>query len=114
MKSIRRLMLIVILLLLGGAIYYAWVSFPIMTGFSAKQMCTCMFVSGREQQDIESNELAFFPLSIVKNVVSLKDSSVTSTVLGMAKKIAIYRKGIGYITCFGIIFLEVKAACLLQ
>lgn len=94
-KTIRRLMLIVILLLLGGAIYYAWISFPVMTGFSAKQMCTCMFVSGRDQKDIESNELAFFPLSFVKNEVNLQDSSVTSAILGMATKKAIYREGIG-------------------
>ncbi len=94
-KTIRRIMWIIIFFALAFGIYYAWISFPIMTGFSAKQMCTCMFVSGRGQKDIESNELAFFPLSVVKNKVNLQDSSVTSTVLGMAKKKAIYRKGIG-------------------
>ncbi len=76
-------------------IYYAWVSFPIMTGFAAKQLCTCTFVSGREQKDIEANELGFFPLSFVKNVIDRKDSSVTSTILGLAKKKAIYREGVG-------------------
>ena len=88
-------MWIIIFFALAFAIYYAWISFPIMTGFSAKQMCTCMFVSGRDQKDIESNELAFFPISIVKNEVNLQGSSVTSTVLGMAKKKAVYREGIG-------------------
>ncbi|MDQ6889742.1 MAG: serine hydrolase, partial [Bacteroidota bacterium] len=83
------------LLILTAIIYYAWVSLPIMTGFSAKQMCTCTFVSGRDQKDIESNELGFFPLGIVKNVINIEDSSVTSSVLGLAKKRAIYRKGIG-------------------
>lgn len=76
-------------------IYYAWVSFPIMTGFAAKQLCTCTFVSGRDQKDIEANELGFFPISFVKNVIDFKDSSVSSTILGLAKKKAIYRKGIG-------------------
>ncbi len=94
-KPILRTMWIVILLVLALIIRYAWISFPVMTGFAAKQMCTCMFVSGRDQHDIESNELGFFPVSLVKNTVSPKDSSVTSTVLGVAKKKAIYRKGIG-------------------
>lgn len=76
-------------------IYYAWVSFPIMTGFAAKQLCTCTFVSGRDQKDIEANELGFFPIRFVKNEVNLQDSSVTSSLLGMAKKKAIYREGIG-------------------
>ncbi len=85
----------VILLALILIIYYAWISVPIMTGFAAKQMCTCMFVSGRDQKDIESNELGFFPVRFVKNVVNLRDSSVTSTVLGIAKKKAFYRSQIG-------------------
>lgn len=85
----------IILLVVVLIIYYAWISFPIMTGFAAKQLCTCTFVSGRDQKDIESNELGFFPLKFVKNVVNLQDSSVTSTILGMAKKVAFYRKGIG-------------------
>ena len=85
----------VIALILVFVFYYAWVSLPIMTGFSAKQMCTCMFVSGRDQKDIEANELGFFPLSFVKNNVNPGDSSVTSSVLGLARKKAIYREGIG-------------------
>ncbi len=87
--------LAVVLFVLIFIIYYAWISFPVMTGFSAKQMCTCMFVSGREQKDIEANELGFFPVSLVKSQVDLKDSSVTSFILGLAKKKAIYREGIG-------------------
>ena len=85
----------IVLIALVCIIYYGWVSFPIMTGFSAKQMCTCLFVSGREQKDIEANELGFFPIRFVKNEVNLHASSVTSSLLGMAKKTAIYRDGIG-------------------
>ncbi|MEO8108991.1 MAG: serine hydrolase [Ginsengibacter sp.] len=94
-KIIRRMVLGIVLIALVCIIYYAWVSFPIMTGFAAKQLCTCTFVSGRDQKDIEANELGFFPISFVKNIIDLKDSSVTSTILGMAKKKAIYRQGIG-------------------
>lgn len=89
-------MLVAVLLLVLLAItYYAWISFPIMTGFAAKQMCTLTFVAGREQEDIEANELGFFPVSLVKNVINFEDSSVTSTILGLAKKKAYFRKKIG-------------------
>lgn len=94
-KIFRRMFLAVLLLALLGVIYYAWISFPIMTGFAAKQMCTCTFVSGREQKDIEANELGFFPVSLVRNVINFEDSSVTSTILWLAKKKAYYRKKIG-------------------
>ena len=89
------MLLAVLLLALMGGIYYAWISCPIMTGFASKQLCTLTFVSGREQKDIEANELGFFPVSLVKNVINFEDSSVTSTILGLAKKKAYYRKQIG-------------------
>lgn len=76
-------------------IYYTWISFPIISGFNAKQMCTCIFVSGRTEISIDTSDLGEFPLNVATNTVNLKDSSVTSTVLGLAKKKAIYRKGIG-------------------
>ena len=94
-KIILRLLLLFMLLALAWVIHYAWVSFPIISGFSAKQMCTCMFVSGRNQKDIETNELADFPLNIAANKVNYQDSSVTSTVWGFATKKTIYRKGKG-------------------
>jgi CubicO group peptidase (beta-lactamase class C family) len=94
-KSFKRLLLVVILVVLMWGIRYAWISFPIISGFNSKQMCTCIFVSGRDQKDIEANELADFPLNITTNKVNYKDSSVTSTVWSFASKKTIYRRGIG-------------------
>ncbi len=65
----------IVLIALVCIIYYAWVSFPIMTGFAAKQLCTCMFVSGRDQKDIEANELGFFPISFVKNIIDQRTAN---------------------------------------
>lgn len=76
-------------------IHYAWISFPIISGYNAKQMCICVFVSGRDPKDIDTSDLGKFPLSIATNKVNFHDSSVTSTVWGMATKKVIYRKGIG-------------------
>ncbi len=94
-KIIRRLVLTIIALVLAGAVHYAWISFPVISGFNAKQMCSCVFVSGRDKASMDTSEFSDLPLSIATNEVDLKDSSVTSTVLGMAKKKAIYRKGLG-------------------
>jgi CubicO group peptidase (beta-lactamase class C family) len=94
-KNIRRLVLIVIIIALAWAVHYAWISFPIVSGYDAKQMCTCIFVSGRSQNDVEASDLSGFPFYLSSNKADYHDSSVTSTVWGMAKKKAIYRKGIG-------------------
>ncbi len=94
-KYLRRLLLVVILVAVVWGIRYAWVSFPIISGYNAKQMCTCVFVSGRDSKDIDTSDLGELPLSIATNKVDYGDSSVTSTVWGMAAKKAVYRSGIG-------------------
>jgi CubicO group peptidase (beta-lactamase class C family) len=94
-KIIRRLLVTVILIAFIWGIHYAWISFPIISGFDAKEMCTCVFVSGRDKRDMDTSEFADFPLSLARNEVNFRDSSVTSTVWGIAKKKAIYRKGTG-------------------
>ena len=82
-------------MLLVGILYYAWISFPIISGFDAKEMCTCVFVSGRDKEAVDTSEFARYPFSLGRNELNLQDSSVTTSVLGMARKKAIYRKDIG-------------------
>lgn len=94
-KIIFRSLLLIIIIALACAIHYAWVSFPIISGFDAKQVCSCVFVSHMNKQDIDTNEMAEFPFSLAKYKIDMNDSSVTATVWGMAKRKAIYRKNIG-------------------
>ncbi len=94
-KIIIYSLALVVVSSLVWAIHYAWVSFPIISGFGAKEMCSCMFVSGRSKTDMDTSEFAEIPYNLGKYEPDMKDSSVTGTVFGMAKKKAIYRKGIG-------------------
>jgi len=68
---------------------------PIITGFSAKMVSSCMELTNRSQQDIEENELSFFPLNLAKNVVNKEDNSVISTFFGFSPQKAVYREGLG-------------------
>ncbi len=89
-------MIIIISLLLASAIIrYLWISLPIISGFNAKQMCTCVFVSGRNKKDIEASDLGKFPLNMATNKINVGDASVTTTIFGLAKQKAIYREGLG-------------------
>ncbi len=94
-KIFRYSTLAILLVVLIWIIHYAWISFPIISGFGAKQKCSCMFVSARTQESIDANELAEFPFTLGKYKLNLADSSVTGSVWGMAKRKAIYRKGVG-------------------
>jgi CubicO group peptidase (beta-lactamase class C family) len=94
-KNILRIFLFIILAALFYGIYYAWQAVPIMTGYSAKNMCSCVMVAGREPENVLKNELGFSPIKLAKTEVSFEDSSATSTLFGLAKRKAIYRKGLG-------------------
>ncbi len=91
----KRVIWVVVLALLAYGIRYAWLSFPIMSGFTAKNMCSCVFVAGRADSSVEAEELGDFPLSLANYSIDRASGSVTATVLGLAKKKAIYRKGFG-------------------
>ena len=94
-KIFIRLLLLTLLLVLGYGIYYAWVSFPIISGYSAKNACSCAFIQGRDKNSINNEELNSFPLSLGSIDIDLKDSSVTASVWGLAKRKAIFRPGFG-------------------
>lgn len=94
-KNIKRISLIILTLIIIYAIYYAWISLPIITGFDAKHVCSCIFVSGRDKAGIDTSEMGEAPFSLANNSINIQDSSVTSTIAGLAKKKAIYRKGLG-------------------
>lgn len=76
-------------------VHYCNVSFPIISGYGAKDVCSAVFISHRNPQDVIAQELGKFPLSLGSFKVNYQDSSVTGSVLGFATCKAIYRKGLG-------------------
>src|SRR5262245_14177379 len=94
LKILLRVIAAIILIVLIYAVHYTWVSFPIISGFGAKDLCSCMFVGNRSEEDVKKEELGAFPFTLGSYTVN-GDSSVTGSVWGMATQKAIYRKGIG-------------------
>src|SRR5215204_5737841 len=92
---IKKVLLLLVAIVIGYGIYYCWLSFPIISGGSAKIACSCAFIQGRTQESIEKEELGALPLSLGAIDISSRDSTVTATVLGMASRKAIYRDGLG-------------------
>jgi CubicO group peptidase (beta-lactamase class C family) len=92
---IRRIFLLIVVIALILVIRYCWISFPIATGFGAKIMCSGVFLAGRSEEDIKSQELRYLPLNLVNYKINYSDSSVTTSLIGVAKRKAIYRTGLG-------------------
>jgi CubicO group peptidase (beta-lactamase class C family) len=94
-RVFKRIVWLVIIIALGYGIRYCWLSFPIISGYGAKNMCSAVFVAGRNEEQERKQELGFFPMSLGTFTVDYKDSSVTGTVFGLGREKAIYRKGLG-------------------
>ena len=94
-KIFLRSLLTLIIIAIIYVVHYCWISFPILSGYGAKVMCSAVFVAGRDEQQVRQQELSFFPMKYGSFVVDYADSSVTGSVLGFAKRKAIYRSGLG-------------------
>ena len=95
LKKIGKIFLIILLIALAGGTWYAWKAFPAISGYGAKNMCSAIYLQHRSVADITKEDLGDFPLSIGTFTVNEKDSSVTGSVWGFAKRKAIYRKQVG-------------------
>lgn len=95
MKLVKKISWLLLLAVLVYGIRYAWVSFPIISGYTAKNMCSCVFLAQRNSASVAAEELGSFPLKLGSYSINYTDSSVTGKVWGFAKRKAIYRAGLG-------------------
>lgn len=94
-KKISLSVFLLLLLLLVVGIIYAWQAFPIISGYGAKNMASAVYLQHRKPADILKEDLGVFPFALASYTVNEKDSSVTGSVWGFAKRKAIYREGLG-------------------
>jgi len=109
-QTVKRILWSILILLTLGlsyGFYYINSLLPIITGYPAKFLCSAVFISGREQKEVEEMDLKFSFIQYTKNIVNLEDSSVTSSFL-WGKSKAIYRKGFGATLLRGIDEAELR------
>jgi CubicO group peptidase (beta-lactamase class C family) len=94
-KIFKKVIAVALILLLVFLIRYCWVSFPVITGYGAKVLCSAIFVAGRSEEAAKKEEVGFSPLHLANYSVNYKDSSVTCSVFGFSKRKAIFRNGLG-------------------
>ena len=98
MQIKKNLISIILLLLFIFIALFTWLSFtvfPAISGYGSKNLCSAVYLQHRKAADVIKEDLADFPLSLGSFRVNEKDSSVTGSVWGIAKRKTIYRKGMG-------------------
>lgn len=93
-KSIK-----ILLILCGLAIVYAvYANYPrlnIISGYSAKNMNSSVFLAGRDFEFTDKNDNNFSPIDIADDEIDYVSKSATASVYGLMKRKAIYREGLG-------------------
>ncbi len=92
---IKKLSISILAICILATVAYLWLALPILSGYGAKDLCSCAYVGKRSEKEIIKSDLSNFPLSLGSFHLDLKDSSATGSVFGLASKKAIYRKGLG-------------------
>lgn len=86
------------LLVLFGVLIAAFLYYPrldLITGFVAKNVCSCTFEAGRDLRSIEEGDNGFEPVSYANSNIAHDEKWVTSTFLGLKERKAAYFEGIG-------------------
>jgi CubicO group peptidase (beta-lactamase class C family) len=109
----KRIIWTVVLAVLIAAFLYVGITFgpylkelPIGAGCRAKILCSSVFVSGREPNEVIEEDLSFHPLlDLIRTKVDYENKEVTASLFGMGifQKKAVYHEDLG-----GILLQEVK------
>ncbi|HLN19474.1 MAG TPA: serine hydrolase [Bacteroidales bacterium] len=92
-KILYGILILFCSILLAASIYINSLM-PIITGYAAKNLCSGVFISGRDQKEMEAADLNFSFIKFNRNVVDFENKSVVSRFLWGRSK-AIYREGFG-------------------
>ena len=95
MRRITKKIILIVILLLGYIIITYYPRLTIVTGFSAKSVASGMFFANRSQESIEEGDNDFSLLPLSKNQVTLKDRTVSSSIIGLKDRKAVFMDGLG-------------------
>lgn len=95
MKKILKisLLILIVALVAVGFVYYPRLN--LITGFAAKNTCSCAFISERSAARIAAEDNGFEPVSWAESKIYPEALSATSKVFGLKKRKAVYKEGIG-------------------
>ncbi len=94
-KFLLRTALVLLIILIAVFVWLSFTVFPAISGYGSKNLCSAVYLQHRQPADVIREDLGDFPISLGTFTVNEKDSSVTGSVFGLAKRKTIYRKGLG-------------------
>ncbi|PCI11804.1 MAG: serine hydrolase [Flavobacteriaceae bacterium] len=95
MKKFLKVFFLLLLLGVFYAIYLNYSRLDIITGFSSKSTTSVLFLADRSFESVEKEDNNFPPINWADLKVDTSKKSTFATVMGIKKRTAIYREGLG-------------------
>ncbi len=95
MKKIIKFIALVAVL---ATVYVVYANYPrlnIISGYSAKNMNSSVFLAGRTSEITDTQDNSFSPIALADEEVDNDAKSIIASVYGLMKRKAIYREGLG-------------------
>jgi len=92
-KALKILGIIILLVVIVVAFNYSRLN--IISGYSAKNMSSSVFVAGRAAAFTDSTDNGFTPINIARDFVDKQEKYASASVFGLMERKAVYRKGLG-------------------
>ncbi|QNM85075.1 serine hydrolase [Polaribacter pectinis] len=94
MKIFKRILLLLAVFILI-AVIYNYPKLNMLSGYSAKNTASSVFLSERTLEFTDTTDNNFSPVNLATDKVDLEKQFATSSALGLLTRKAIYRKGLG-------------------
>ena len=91
----KRLILIGLGILLFSFFAYTLPRLPIITGYVAKEVCSCTFVAERDIERTKNEDVGYFPVNLASFSVDYEAKTVRSHIFWLSSETAVYRPNLG-------------------
>ncbi len=83
------------MLSVAGYFTYLKPSLQVVNGYAAKNLCSCVFIAGIEEDVVKETDLGFSFIKLATTKVDYENQSATSNLWGLVPRKAVYREGLG-------------------
>jgi len=94
MKIIKRILLLLLVIILI-AVIYNYPKLNMLSGYSAKNIASSVFVANRSLEFTDKTDNNFSPVNLASDKVDVENKIAISSAFGLLTRKAVYRKGLG-------------------
>ncbi len=94
-KKILGFIFIGITVLITVAVFWNYPKLTILSGYSAKNMASSVFIGNRSVEFTDNHDNNFAPVHLAEDEVDINEKSASASVFGLNERKAVYREGLG-------------------